>query len=80
MQIERRAIVSRAWHVHITTLSIKISEEIVDKLQLGIWRIINKGTNVKEVGRVQTSKVSTCLEADVWGFITHPRSQWQEES
>lgn len=32
----RRAIVSGAQHVHVTTLSIKISGEIVDKLQLGI--------------------------------------------
>lgn len=51
------------------TLSIKISEEIVDKLKLGIWRIVNKGTNYKEVGWAQGNKDSACLEGDVRGLI-----------
>lgn len=50
------------------TLLINISEEIVDKLKLGIWRIVNKGTNYKGVGQAQGNKDSTSLEGDVPGL------------
>lgn len=52
-------------------------KEIVDKLKLGIWRIVNKGTTYKRVGRVQRNKDSACLGADNRGAITKPRPEWQ---
>lgn len=80
MLIERRVIVSGAWSVCKLLHQSRSQKELVDKLKLGIWRIVNKGSNYTMVGRVQKNKQSTCLEADVRGFFSNPRPQWQEES
>lgn len=80
MLIERRVIVSGAWGVCKLLHQSRSQRELVDKFKLGIWRIVNKGSNYKMVGQVQRNKPSACLEADVRGLISNPGPHWQEES